>query len=323
MTPRSVADTAGGVEATTALRLPSAEEPPPPLRWGQWVVLVAGGVLVVVGVLHLVGASTTALAGAVAGGVVAAVGTGVWGWRANQRRIEAASLASVVGQLLRAPVVLRRVRWRGIGVGRIVRLRMQYTDLAAAVYGAQLGWRVAQAVEQVTGRAFVVRRQRERLRQLVLVEKPAQAVEEMTELDKQRARVSEVAAESFGVDATVTKIKTTDTLVSEFTVTLPVGGEGDDRPGSPPPHHDWGGGAVDGHVEGAVRVGGRHRHLQAAAAAADLRAAASHTGAQARRRRVQPDPAGRRRGRSGGLLGHQRRDGAFPAGRPHKIGQSA
>ncbi len=150
--------------------------------------------------------------------MVAAVGTGVWGWRANQRRIEAASLASVVGQLLRAPVVLRRVRWRGIGVGRIVRLRMQYTDLAAAVYGAQLGWRVAQAVEQATGRAFVVRRQRERLRQLVLAEKPAQAVEKMTELDKQRARVGEVAAESFGVDATVTKIKTTDTLVSEFTV---------------------------------------------------------------------------------------------------------
>ena len=137
--------------------------------------------------LHLIGASTIVLAGAVAGGVVAAVGTGVWGWRTNQRRIEAASLASVVGQLLRAPVVLRRVRWRGIGVGRIVRLRMQYTDLAAAVYGAQLGWRVAQAVEQVTGRAFVVRRQRERLRQLVLVEKPAQADEKMTELDKQRA----------------------------------------------------------------------------------------------------------------------------------------
>jgi hypothetical protein len=86
VTPRSVADTAGGVEATTALRLPSVEEPPPPLRWGQWVVLVAGGVLVVVGVLHLVGASTIVLAGALAGGVVAAVGTGVWGWRANQRR---------------------------------------------------------------------------------------------------------------------------------------------------------------------------------------------------------------------------------------------
>ena len=218
MTPRPGADTAAGVEATSALRLPPAEEPPPPLRWGQWVVLVVGGVLVVAGVLHLTGASTAVLAGAVVGGVAAAVGTGFGGWRTNQRRIEAASLASVVGQLLRAPVVLRRVRWRGIGVGRIVRLRVQHTDLAAAVYGAQLGWRVAQAVEQVTGRAFVVRRQRERLRQLVLAEKPAQAAEDMTELDKQRARVGEVAAESFGVDATVTKIKTTDTVVSEFTV---------------------------------------------------------------------------------------------------------
>ena len=101
---------------------------------------------------------------------------------------------------------------------QIVRLRMQYTDLAAAVYGPQLGRRVAQALEQVTGRAFVVRRQQERLRQLVLAEKPATAVEQLTDLDKQRARVSEVAAESFGVDATVTKIKTTDTLVTEFTV---------------------------------------------------------------------------------------------------------
>ena len=218
MTPKPAAETAGGLEATTALRLPPPEEPPPPLRWGQWVVLVAGAVLVVVGALHLAGASTTGLAGAVAGGVVAAFGTGFCGWRANQRRLEEASLASVVGQLLRAPVVLRRVRWRGIGVGRIVRLRVHHTDLAAAVYGAQLGWRVAQAVEQVTSRAFVVRRQRERLRQLVLAEKPAQAVEDLTDLDKQRIRVGEVAAESFGADATVTKIKTTDTLVSEFTV---------------------------------------------------------------------------------------------------------
>jgi hypothetical protein len=213
-----VADATGGVQSTTALRLPPAEEPPPPLRWAQWCLLVAGTVLVAVGGLHLAGASTTALAGAVAGGVVAGIGTGFCGWRANQRRIEAASLASVVGQLLRAPVVLRRVQWRGIGVGRIVRLRVQHTDLAAAVYGAQLGWRVAQAMEQVTGRAFVVRRQRERLRQLVLAEKPARAAEEMTELDKQRARVADVAAESFGADATVTKVKTSDQLVSAFTV---------------------------------------------------------------------------------------------------------
>lgn len=218
MTPRPAVETAAGVEAVSALRLPPAEEPPPPLRWGQWVALLAGVVLIVVGVLHLTGASTAVLACAVAGGVAAAVGTGFGGWRANQRRMQAASLASVVGQLLRAPVVLGRVRWRGIGVGRIVRLRVQHTDLAAAVHGAQLGWRVAQAVEQVTGRAFVVRRHRERLRQLVLAEKPAQAAEEMTELDKQRARVADVATESFGADATVTKVKTTDTLVSEFTI---------------------------------------------------------------------------------------------------------
>ena len=218
MTPRSAVEAAAGVEATSALRLPPPEEPPPPLRWGQWVALLAGVVLVVVGVLHVVGVSSIVLVGVVAGGVVAVAGIGFCGWRANQRRIQAASLASVVGQLLRAPVVLGWVRWRGIGVGRIVRLRVQHTDLAAAVYGAQLGWRVAQAVEQVTGRAFVVRRQRERLRQLVLVEKPAQAAEQMTELEKQRARVADVATESFGVDATVAKVKTTDTLVSEFTV---------------------------------------------------------------------------------------------------------
>lgn len=216
MTPRPSVE--AGVEATSALRLPPPEEPPPPLRWGQWVALLAGVALVVTGVLHLVGVSTAGLVGVGAGGVVAVAGTGFCGWRANQRRIQAASLASVVGQLLRAPVVLGWVRWRGIGIGRIVRMRVQHTDLAAAVYGAQLGWRVAQAVEQVTGRAFVVRRQRERLRQLVLVEKPLQAAEEMTELDKQRARVADVATESFGADATVTKIKTTDALVSEFTI---------------------------------------------------------------------------------------------------------
>lgn len=218
MTPRSATDTVGGSEATTALRLPPPEEPPPPLRSGPWIAAIAGGILVATGLLHLTGFSTAVLAAVVAGGVTAMVIVCFCCWRANQRRAEAASLASVVGQLLRAPVVLRRVRWRGIRVGRIVRLRVQYTDLAAAVYGPQLGWRVTQAVEQVTGRAFVVRRQRERQRQLTLVEKPVQVEETLTDLDRQRLRVSEVAQESFGVDATVTKIKTTDTLVSEFTV---------------------------------------------------------------------------------------------------------
>ena len=217
MTPRPSVDGVGEVEATTALRLPPPEEPAQLLRWGQWAVLLGGGVLIAVGLLHLAAASATVLAGAGVG--VAVLGlTCFGGWRANQRRVEAASLATVVRQLLRAPVVVRRVRWRGIRDGRIVRLRVQYTDLAAAVYGPQLGWRVAQAIGQVTGRAFVVCRQRERLRQLLLVEKPPKAEDRLTDLDKQRARVSEVAAESFGVDATVTKIKTTDTLVSEFTI---------------------------------------------------------------------------------------------------------
>ena len=219
MTPRPATDTVGGSEATTALRLPPPEEPPPPLRSGPWIAAIAGGILVATGLLRLTGFSAAVLAAVVAGGVTAMVIVCFCCWRANQRRAESASLASVVGQLLRAPVVLRRIRWRGIRVGRIVRLRVQYTDLAAAVYGPQLGWRVTQAVEQVTGRAFVVRRQRERLRQLLLVEKPVQAEETLTDLDRQRLRVSEVAQESFGVDATVTKIKTTDTLVSEFTVT--------------------------------------------------------------------------------------------------------
>lgn len=42
--------------------------------------------------------------------------------------------------------------------------------------------------------------------------------EKLTDLDKQRDRVSKVAAESFGADATVKNVKATDTLVTEFTV---------------------------------------------------------------------------------------------------------
>ena len=60
---------------------------------------------------------------------------------------------------------------------------------------------LAQALEQVTGRAFVVPRQHQRRRRLLLVEKQVTPNEKLTDLDKQRLRVSEVAAESFGLDA--------------------------------------------------------------------------------------------------------------------------
>lgn len=217
MTPKPLVDAAGTVE-TTALRTPPPEPPPQMLRWGYFAAAISGALLIAVGLLRVMHASTTTLAAAAVGGAVLTTVVCFWGWRANRRRIEAASLATVVGQLLRAPVVVQRVRWRGFLVGQIVRLRVQYTDLAAAVYGPQLGRRMAQALEQVTGRAFVVRRQQERRRQLLMVEKPPVPDQQLTDLDKQRARVSEVVEESFGVDATVNTIKSTDTLVTEFTV---------------------------------------------------------------------------------------------------------
>jgi len=188
------------------------------LRWGHLAAALVGALLIALGLLHIIGAPATVLAPAAVGGTVLTGFVSFSGWRTNQRRAAIASLATVMGQLLRAPVVVQRVRWRGILVGQMVRLRVQYTELAAAVYGPQLGWRVAQALEQVTGRAFVVRRQQQRTRQLLLVEKPAQAEEKLTDLDKQRLRVNEVTAESFGVDATVKNVKATDTLVTEFTV---------------------------------------------------------------------------------------------------------
>jgi hypothetical protein len=211
-------DGVGAVEPTTALRTPPPEPPPPMLRWGQLAAALVGALAIALGLLHIVSAPTTLLAAAVIGGAVLTVAVCFCGWRTNQRRTATASLATVVGQLLRAPVVVQRVRWRGIPIGQIVRLRVQHTELAAAVYGPQLGWRITQALQQVTGRAFIVHRHQQRTRQMLLIEKSAQPQEEQTELDKQRLRVNDVTAESFGVDATVKNVKTTDTLVTEFTV---------------------------------------------------------------------------------------------------------
>lgn len=77
---------------------------------------------------------------------------------------------------------------------------------------------LAQALEQVTGRAFVVRRQHQRRRQLLLGEKQVTPKEKLTDVHKQRLRVSEVAAKSLRSRRTVKDVKATDTLVTEFTV---------------------------------------------------------------------------------------------------------
>lgn len=220
MTRRTAADPETTAEPTTSsLRLPPLEPPPQLLPWGPAAAVVAGVGLIGLGLLHLAGAPTATMIRASAAGLLLFAAVCLLGYRANQRRRELAALTSVVSQLLRAPViVIRRPRWRGLLVGRVVRLRLRYTDLAAAVYGPQLGWKVTQALEQHTGHGFVVRHQNERRRELLLAEKPIVPEQELSELDRQIRRVGDVVAESFGADALVAGVKTTDTLVTEFTV---------------------------------------------------------------------------------------------------------
>lgn len=220
MTRRPVVDPESAGEPTTSsLRLPPLEPPPQLISWVPAAAAVSGAVLIGLGLLHLVDAAAATMIRVEAAGLLLVAAVCLLGWRSNQRRRELAALVGVVSQLLRAQVIIvRRPRWRGLLVGRVVRLRLRYTDLAAAVYGPQLGWKVAQALEHHTGHAFVVRHQNERRRELLLAERPVVPEQQLSELDKQLRRVDEVVVESFGADATVSAVKATDTLVTGFTV---------------------------------------------------------------------------------------------------------
>lgn len=208
-----------GEPTTSSLRLPPLEPPPQLIPWVPAAAAVSGVVLIGLGLLHLVDAAAATMIRVEAVGLLLVAAVCLLGWRSNQRRRELAALVGVVSQLLRAQVIIvRRPRWRGLLVGRVVRLRLRYTDLAAAVYGSQLGWKVAQALEHHTGHAFAVRRQNERRRELLLAEKPVVPEQQLSDLDKQLRRVDAVVAESFGADASLSAVKATDTLVTEFTV---------------------------------------------------------------------------------------------------------
>ena len=124
----------------------------------------------------------------------------------------------MLGQLLRTPIVVQRIRWKGWPVGRIVALRVQYVDLAAAAYGPQIAWSIAQSVQQALGQPYAVDRHHQAKRQVWVAEKAPTPEQTPTALEAQEQRVRDVVAETFGADAKVEITATKDDLVTGFAI---------------------------------------------------------------------------------------------------------
>ena len=196
-----------------------------PTRWAERSILLLGTALIMLGAMRLNETSDLELLGLAAAAAAVIIGLGFRGWRTGRRRAATAALANVLAQLLKTAVLVERVWWRGLPMGRMIRLRLRYSDLAAASYGPQIAAMTAQAVGQAAGSPFIVSAHSPAQRRMVLAAKPRTPTRELTELDKQQQRVRDVVAETFGEDAVVDEFAASSgqDAVTGFTVQVRSG----------------------------------------------------------------------------------------------------
>ena len=220
MTPRPFGTASASTEAAVAsLRTPPPPPPPVLIRWFEAAAATIGIAAIAAGALTIVGTPTWLLAAICVLGAAIGLAIAVLGWRTNRRRAEAVSLTTVLGQLLRTPIIVHRIRWKGWPVGRIVALRVQYVDLAAAAYGPQLAWSIAaSSAASLRPSPTQWTRHHRAKRQVWLTEKAPTAKQAPTALEAQQQRVRDVVAETFGADAKVEITATKDDLVTGFAI---------------------------------------------------------------------------------------------------------
>ncbi len=210
---------------TTTLARPPQLVTPIPTRWGERSALLGGAALILAGALQLDGSHHRGLPWLILAAAAAAVVVGFHGWRSNRRRARVAALTNVLTQLTKTAVIIERARWRGLPVGRIVELRLRYSDLAAATYGTQITSTLTQAVNQALGYPFIIHGHSPTRRRIVLAAKPETPARELTELEKQQQRIKDVVTETLGADASVETIATTPDrdAITGFTVRVRSG----------------------------------------------------------------------------------------------------